>query len=285
MTLVRDITPGWSRATLGSREFTKLAALVHDVSGIALTPVKRTMLEGRLRRRLQANGLDEFTDYLDLLRDAPCNADEVQALIDAVTTNQTAFFREPVHFDHLADAGLRGLLASSGTGTIRAWSAACSSGEEPYTIAMVLAARLAQLGGTSFRVLATDISTEILATAARGIYRLTALEEVPPTYQQYFMRAKDPKRAVARIVPELRSAVRFGRLNLIDRNYNVGPPFEIIFCRNVLIYFDSATQKEVLLRLCDQLRPGGLLYLGHADTTSALKLPLRLLRANIYVRL
>jgi chemotaxis protein methyltransferase CheR len=276
--------PQWTRAPLGAQEFQRLASLVHANCGIALTSSKRMMLEGRLRRRLQANDLTTFAEYLQLLDDPDSRADELQPLIDAVTTNQTAFFREPVHFEYLAKEGITRLLASGGPGSLRAWSAACSSGEEPYTLAMVLAEYQPPLLEGGFSILATDISMTMLQTASRAIYPESDLEEIPHALRnRYFLHA--PDRGLVRIVPELRSRVRFGQINLTDRSYRVGGPFDLVFCRNVLIYFDTATQCQVLRQLCSHLREGGILCLGHADTTASVDLPLRLIRANIYERL
>lgn len=271
-------------------DFAVVARLVGEICGIALGPNKRTMLEGRLRRRLRALGLDGFGDYVALLEDPERGLDELQELIDCVTTNQTAFWREPQQLEYLLAEGVAQVAAATGGGThrpLRAWSAACSSGEEPYCLAMLLAER--QRGGAlprGFSVLATDISRAMLDRAKRAVYPADAAEPLPPAlHARYVLRARDRRLGVVRIAPELRAAVRFGFLNLIDATFRVGEPFDLVLCRNVLIYFEPAMQARILGKLCRHLRGGGLLCLGHADNTMGLRLPLRQLRANTYVRL
>jgi chemotaxis protein methyltransferase CheR len=286
MAAVLSTVPPWSQASLGMREFAWLADLVRESSGIALSPAKRTMLEGRLRRRLKMLGLESFGDYVGLLQDPEARTIELQALVDAVATNQTAFFREPAHFDYLAGEGLQRLLSEAQGRPLRAWSAACSTGEEPYTLAMVLVEAEPALLSGGLAILGTDISLTVLRKAARAIYRAADIEAVPRHLRaRHFMRSRDPDLDLVRVVPELRRLVRFGHINLTDRTYHLGEPQDLILCRNVLIYFEPAMQRHILAQLCRHLRPGGILCLGHADTTSAVELPLRLLRANIYERL
>ncbi len=278
---------------LDPADFAVVARLVREICGIALGPNKRTMLEGRLRRRLRVLDLADFRSYVDLLEDPTRGRDELQDLIDCVTTNQTAFWREPQQLEFLLNEGVAQVAAATGAGTrhpLRAWSAACSSGEEPYCLAMILAER-ARDGSLprGFSVLATDISHAMLARASRAVYPADAAEPLPPAlHARYLMRARDRRLGVVRIAPEIREAVRFGRLNLIDPTFRVGEPFDHVLCRNVLIYFDAAEQARILGKLCRHLREGGLLCLGHADNTMGLRLPLRQLRqlrANTYVRL
>jgi chemotaxis protein methyltransferase CheR len=283
---MQNAVPSWSRAILGKDEFAWLAGVVRDTCGIALTPGKRTMLEGRLRRRLRARELDTFAEYVRLLHDPEIRICELQELVDAVTTNQTSFFREPAHFDYLAGEGLARLLPDAAGRPLRAWSAACSSGEECYTLAMVLAETVPERVAGGFSILGTDISLTVLRKATRAIYSETAVAPVPaPLRARYLLRARDHGLGLVRVVSELRRMTRFGHLNLTDQTYRLPQPFDLIFCRNVLIYFAPPLQRFILEQLCRHLRPGGILCLGHADTTSATKLPLRLLRANIYERL
>jgi chemotaxis protein methyltransferase CheR len=169
---------------------------------------------------------------------------------------------------------------------LRAWSAACSSGEEPYTLAMVLAEAAPELLQGHLRILATDISVTVLRKATQAIYRDSDVEAVPPAMRaRWLMRARDRHLGLVRVVPELRRLVRFGQINLTDGTWHLGEPMDLILCRNVLIYFEPPMQRQILLQLCQHLRPGGILCLGHADTTSAVELPLRPLRANLYERL
>jgi chemotaxis protein methyltransferase CheR len=281
-----NAVPSWSRATLGKDEFAWLAGVVRESCGIALAPGKRTMLEGRLRRRLRARELGTFAEYVRLLQDPRIRSRELQELVDAVTTNQTSFFREPAHFDYLAGEGLARLLPDAVGRPLRAWSAACSSGEECYTLAMVLAEAAPERLAGGLAILGTDISLTVLRKATRAIYSEADAAPVPaPMRARYFLRARDRDLNLVRVVPELRRVARFGHLNLTDQTYRLEQPFDLIFCRNVLIYFEPPMQHFILGQLCRHLRPGGILCLGHADTASATKLPLRLLRANIYERL
>jgi chemotaxis protein methyltransferase CheR len=284
-----DITPAWARGTLAPEELEWLARLIRTSCGIKLGPGKRSMLEGRLRRRLRALGLADFQAYLELLADPALQVRELPELIEAVTTNHTSFWREPKQFTYLAEEGLA-RLAGLGAGTqapLRAWSAACSTGEEPYTLAMVLA-EAAREGPIprGFAVLGTDIAPAALAHARRAVYREQDVAPLPPALRlRHLMRARDRSLGLVRVAPELRRAVELAPINLIERAWPVQGPFDLILCRNVLIYFELEDQRRVLSKLCERLRPGGILCLGHADNTMAVKLPIRAVRANIYERL
>ena len=259
---------------MSRRNFTRLAAYIYDYSGIKMPESKKTMLEGRLRRRLRATGTQTLDDYCDHLFAGDNLAEEGLQLINAVTTNKTDFFREPGHFDYLSNVILPEFKAQ-GVRTIRAWSAACSTGPEPYTIAMVLDANAETSAGPDYGILATDLDTDVLATAQAGIYSAELVEPVPDFLQRkYVMAARDPRRRDIRIAPSLRSAVGFARLNLMDDHYPVGEAMHLIFCRNVLIYFDKPTQKKVVSQLVDCLKPGGYLFLGHSESITGHDLPL-----------
>ncbi len=259
---------------LGPRDFARLAAFIHDVAGIKMSAGKTTMLEGRLRRRVRATGTETISNYCDwFFRDGHHDGETVH-LINAVTTNKTDFFREPRHFDHLRDVVLPALHAT-GRRRIRGWSAACSTGAEPYTMAMVIDAFAAQHGGPEYSILATDLDTEVLEVAQRGIYPAEQVVPVPPLLRQrYVLAAKAAKRNDVRIVPALRAAISFARHNLMADQYEVGEPLDLIFCRNVLIYFDKPTQEQVVRRLVDCLHPGGYLFLGHSESIAGIDLPL-----------
>ncbi len=274
---------------LSPRNFNRLARYIHDTAGIKMPPNKRVMLEGRLRRRLNALGLPNFDAYCRFLFEEDGLASEKVALIDAVTTNKTEFFREPDHFHHLANIALPD-LAEQGVGmggrTAKIWSTAASIGAEPYTIAMVLAEFSRHHTGWRGTVVATDICTDALNKAVTAIYPEQMIAPVPMDLRhRYLMRAKDQRRAEVRIVPELRRLVSFGRLNLMDNRYNLDRDFDVVFCRNQLIYFDKPTQMAVLERICDHLRPGGILYLGHSETIAGFDLPVRQIAASIFQRL
>jgi chemotaxis protein methyltransferase CheR len=199
-------------------------------------------------------------------------------MIDVVTTNKTDFFREPRHFDYLLGSAIPDLIGLCGAGLrrkLRVWSAGCSTGEEPYTIAMVLSEFREQCPPFDFSVEATDISTRVLETARRGVYKEEKAATVPSVLKKkYFMVSKDKDRRLVRMVPELRTSVRFRRLNFMEDNFDIGGPVDILFCRNVIIYFDKPTQERLLNRLCGHLIPGGYMFMGHSETLSGLKTPL-----------
>lgn len=254
---------------ISPRHFKALADLIESESGIKMPASKKTMLEGRLRKRVQACHFSSFDAYCAfvLSKDAPRS--EVDHLLNAVTTNKTDFFREPRHFDYLRDTILPA-YRSEGKRSIRCWSAACSTGAEPYTLAMVLDDFAVKNGGPDYRVLATDIDSNVLETGLKGIYPKEMVEPVADELRKrYVLEAKDPKRKEVRIAPKLRQKVSFGRLNFMDRHYPIGEPVDVIFCRNVLIYFEKETQSAVVTRLCERLAPGGLLFLGHSETINA----------------
>ncbi|MHA0316876.1 CheR family methyltransferase [Sphingomonas melonis] len=268
---------------LSADRFNRLAALIYDETGIKMPRTKATMLEGRLRRRLRDTGTATLNAYCDLLFADPSANGEIDHLINAVTTNKTDFFREPGHFDFLANTVLP-TMVKQGRRRIRTWSAACSTGAEPYTMAMVLD-RFAEANRMEYGILATDIDTEVLETARRGIYPAEQVDPVPSVMRQRYVAASTDRRAAkVRIAPELRSAIGFARLNLMDTHYPVGEPMDIIFCRNVLIYFDKPTQEAVVRRLCDCLRPGGYLFLGHSESIAGMDLPVKTVSYTVFER-
>ena len=236
-------------------------------------------------RRLRATGFLTFDAYCDYLFDHGGLETELVHLVDAVTTNKTDFFREPRHFDYMRDKALPA-LASQGISSVRAWSSACSTGAEPYTMAMVLDTFFQGGREGNFTVFATDLSTDVLDKARLGIYPAELVEPVPADMRRrYVLRAANEARRDVRMTPYLRSKIGFGRLNLMDARYNVGDPMHIIFCRNVLIYFDKETQGHVLRRLCDRLLPGGYLFIGHSETISGHDLPVRTVANTVFQRL
>ena len=273
---------------LSPRNFQRLASFIESYSGIKMPPSKITMVEGRLRKRLRATGMPNLKQYCEFLFDNDGLASESVHLIDVMTTNKTEFFREPDHFRFLAEKAVPRLAASprSGTGKpLKVWSAACSIGAEPYTLAMVLADLGQQTSGQRFDITATDICTEVLDTAVAGIYPDAMVQPVPAEIRRrYILRSKDRSRNQVRIVPELRAMVRFARVNLMDTSYLVDREMDIIFCRNILIYFDKETQQAVLQRLTDHLRPGGFLFLGHSETLAGFRLPVEPVGPTVFLK-
>lgn len=272
-----------SEDRLSTRDFNRVAAFVRQRTGIKMPAGKQTMLEGRLRRRMRAAGVSSLGAYCDHLFADANLVDETPHLVNAVTTNKTDFFREPRHFDFLTDVALPA-LAAHGIRRLRAWSAGCSTGAEPYTLAMLLQDH-ADAGGADYGILATDIDTEVLAAARRGIYPADMVAPVPVRLRQRYVRAaRDSRRREVRIAPGLRAACGFAPLNLMDARYPVGDPIHLIFCRNVLIYFDQETQAAVIRRLIDCLAPEGYLFLGHSETISGMGLPLVAVANTVFQR-
>jgi len=257
--------------------------LIHTECGINLTSEKKTMLEIRLRRRLRSLGIPSCRDYCDYVF-APAGGEELVHLIDAVTTNKTDFFREPDHFEFLTARALPALEQRHGANhKVFVWSAGCSTGEEPYTLAMVLEEYAETHPGFRFSLLATDISTEVLEKACRGIFKAEAVRPVAQDLKKkYLMRSRDRSSDLVRVVPELRSLIEFRRLNFMDSDFGFGERPDIIFCRNVIIYFDRATQLRVLGNLLRRLAPGGYFFSGHSESLQNMDLPLSLAGPAVY---
>ncbi|MCA0359216.1 MAG: chemotaxis protein CheR [Proteobacteria bacterium] len=269
---------------LSAKNFNRLAVFIHDYSGIKMPGNKKTMLEGRLRRRMRVHGYDNVNDYCRFLFEEHGLDTETVHLIDAVTTNKTEFFREPVHFTYLEQT-LLPRLAKAGRREIKVWSAAASTGAEPYTLAMVLDAFCREQRGLDYTVFATDICTEVLAQALDGRYPDAMIDPVPEGFRRRYVRqSRDASRREVRIAPSLREKVLFGRLNLMEEDYPLDQDMDIIFCRNILIYFDKATQAKVLSRLCRHLRPNGHLFLGHSESIVGLDLPVRQVANTVFQR-
>jgi chemotaxis protein methyltransferase CheR len=273
-------------ARLTDRDFKRFSKLVYDHCGIKLPSHKRSMLEARLRKRLRAHTLSSFEEYAELIfpKDEP--TEELIKLIDVVTTNKTDFFREPAHFDYLIQSALPFLIETFGAGInkpLSIWSAGCSTGKEPYTLAMVLKEFQLEQPDFSFDILDTDICTEILEKSVQGIYAEVKVAPIPERLKKkYLLRSKDPENRMVRIVPELRSLARFRRLNFMDDDFGFREPFDIIFCRNVIIYFDRPTLERLLSKLVDNLESGRYIFLGHSETLLGLNLPLKQMAPSVY---
>jgi chemotaxis protein methyltransferase CheR len=269
---------------ISMRNFARLSAFIQDYAGIKMPEGKMSMLEGRLRRRVRATGMDDIQSYCAwIFEHGHLNA-EAPHLINAVTTNKTDFFRESAHFDFLNQVALPA-LSKAGVRKIRAWSSACSTGPEAYTMAMVLDDYAGRHAGTSYGILATDIDTDVLATAKRGVYPAEQVLPVPAALsRKYIMHPSDAHRDEVRMAPALRSAIGFARFNLMAPHYPVGEAMHLIFCRNVLIYFDKPTQRAVIARLAEKLTPNGYLFLGHSESIQGLDLPLTQVANTVFQR-
>jgi chemotaxis protein methyltransferase CheR len=272
--------------SISPRDYKRLCGLIYEQAGIHLGTERKTMLEVRIKRRLRVLDLASYGDYCDYLFGHQGLRDEIVHLIDAVTTNKTDFFRESAHFDALVDRVLPELVSANLYGReMLFWSAGCSTGEEPYTLAMVLSEYALTHPGFRFRILATDISTTVLEKAAAGVYTEEVIGPVPSTLKRkYFMRSRDRGSNRVRVVPELRHTVEFRRLNFMDADYGLEERADGIFCRNVIIYFDRPTQERILKRLAMNLLPNGYMFVGHAETLHDMDLPLTPVAPALYRR-
>lgn len=273
---------------LSPEHFDHIAGMVSQTTGIRLPPQKRLMVEARLRKRMRALGMSTIAAYCEYLFTKGGFATETSHLIDVVTTNKTDFFREIDHFHYLAEGGVADMLRHHPRGTkphLRFWSAACSNGAEPYTIAMALSDIAVQGPDFDFSILGTDISFAMLQEARRAIYPSTFLSPLSPQQRRrHLLESRDPERDEVRIAPELRRKVTLAHLNLMDDSYPFPRSFDAIFLRNVLIYFDRADQVAVARRLLDHLHPYGLLFIGHSETSVAADLPVRQIAPAIFQR-
>jgi chemotaxis protein methyltransferase CheR len=271
---------------MSDKDFVRLSEFIRDSCGIRLPPAKKTMLEGRLRKRLRALCIESFERYCEFLFSSGGSQSEFIHMIDAVTTNKTDFFREPDHFDRLFERILPELVRLHGFGArkkLNVWSAACSTGEEPYTLAMVLSEFAEGCPGFNFSILATDISTAVLEKARSGIYEHDRVIPIPMMLRKkYLLKSKEKDKGLVRIAPELRNSVRFARLNFLEEQYGIDEPMALVFCRNVLIYFDRPTQAKLVNRLSQHLMSGGYLFVGHSESLHGMDLPLVQTATTIY---
>lgn len=240
------------------RDFDRVRALIHQRAGIALAESKQEMVYSRLARRLRATGIRSFQAYLDSLEGGQ-DSEEWEAFTNALTTNLTSFFREAHHFPLLAEH------VRDKKEPVTVWCSASSTGEEPYSIAMTLCESLGSLASQA-HVVATDIDTNVLATAASGIYPIDRLDRMPPERaRRFFLRGKGAQAGMVRVRPELRQMVTFKQLNLLADDWPISGPFDAIFCRNVMIYFDKPTQSRILSRFAPLMKPDALLFAGHSE--------------------
>lgn len=280
-----DVTTTLFMPKLSERIFNKLGKFIQNEYGIKMPPAKKIMLQSRLQKRLKVLGYQSFEEYYDYIF-SPEGHLEIVQMIDVVSTNKTDFFREPAHFDHLVEhvlPKLRDPFSETPTKLLNVWSAGCSTGEEPYTIAMVLNEYAAQMQNFSYHITATDISTRVLSYARDAIYAESKIDPVPMSLRKkYLLRSKDPQKSLIRIHPLLREKIYFKRLNFMDDSFNLKKKFDIIFCRNVVIYFDMETQKKLFTKFARYLNPKGYLFIGHSETLNGLDLPFEPVAPTIY---
>ena len=240
-------------------DFETVRKLIYEHAGISLAPVKSDMVYSRLARRLRALDLTTFESYLDYLKNDP--GPEWETFVNSLTTNLTAFFRESHHFDILTEH-----LKAQRARPVRIWCSAASTGEEPYTLAMTACEAFGTLT-PPVEIVASDIDTNVLATAARGVYALERVNKLSgERLRRFFLRGTGKQAGYARIRPELQKLLTFTRINLLDAHLPVQGPFDVLFCRNVMIYFDKPTQHSILKKFVPLLRPEGLLFAGHSES-------------------
>ena len=270
---------------LSDKVFNRFSNFIYDEVGIKLPPAKKTMLEARLNKRLKHLGVRSFEEYADYVFKVEGGDEEIISLIDVVTTNKTDFFREPVHFEYLVNSAIPSLIRERNAGfgnPFKIWSAGCSTGEEPYTMAMVLFEFAEKNPGFNTSILATDISTAVLSKARNAIYDEDRVDTIPlQMKKKYLLKSRDRDKGLVRIVPALRSMVQFRRLNFME-DFGMREHLDVIFCRNVIIYFDKQTQERLLNRFCNQLVRGGYLFLGHSETLNGLNVPLTPVVSTVY---
>lgn len=268
---------------LTDAQFQQFSSLVYEKTGIYLKPEKKELLNARLGKRLRATGLNSFKDYYDyVMRDK--SGEELVQLIDSVSTNFTSFFRENSHFEILSSAVLPGFVRE-GRGKnkeILFWSSACSSGEEPYTMGMVVEDFASRHPGFHYRIMATDISTRVLAHAKRGVYPDDRISNVSkPFLKKYFQKGVGSSAGYVKIKDNVKGKIHFNRFNLMDE-FPWKESIDVIFCRNVMIYFNRETQQELVGKFYEALAPGGYLFIGHSESISSLKHGFTQLEATAY---
>lgn len=289
MTNQRDTMTPRLPATLSDREFQRFSSFIYDHAGIKMPPAKKTMLEARLQKRLKANAISSFEEYGNYVFSKEGRASELIHLIDVVTTNKTDFFREPGHFNFMVKTALPDILQARGDMSrdpVRVWSAGCSTGEEPYTLAMVLTEFASAHPDFRVSITASDICTQVLQTAQTGIYPEERTDPIPLNLKKkYLTRSRERSRSLVRICPQLRSLVTFRRINFMDDDFGIAEKMDIIFCRNVVIYFDKPTQQTLMKKFHQQLKPGGYLFIGHSETLSGLDVNFKAVASTVYRKL
>ncbi len=272
-------------------DFKSLRVFIHSHTGIKISDAKKGMIEGRLRKRLRKLEIKQYSDYCKYLFSKDGLKNELPFFIDVITTNKTDFFREPAHFEFLVTKAVPDLVTRFGAGVnqkFQVWSAAASTGNEAYTICMVLSEFAEKYPGIGldFSILATDISGEVLEEARRAIYSANEIKPIPVDLRmKYILKSKDRRKKIVRMAPEIRKRVNFRKLNLMDVDYRFRELMDVIFCRNVIIYFDRNTQDELIMRLCGNLRTGGYLFMGHSEVLHSRGFPLEVVAPSVYRRI
>ncbi len=270
-------------AQLSDTEFSKLSKFIYTQYGIKMPPEKRIMLQSRLQKRLRALKIYTFKEYIEFAFSNQGN-DEIIHMMDVVSTNKTDFYREPAHFEFLRQSILPKLYEEKKH--VRIWSAGCSSGQEVYTLAIELSEFANTHAGFDFSILGTDISTLMLKKAFAAVYTEEMVSMIPlEIKRKYLLKSKEKTKKLIRINTSLRNKAKFQRINFMDDHYPVNEQFDIIFCRNVLIYFDRETQERVINKLCNYLRVDGFFFLGHSESITNISVPLKQMKPTVYNRI
>lgn len=266
---------------LKEREFERLSSFIFNNYGIKMPIVKKIMLQSRLQKRLRHLAIDSFEKYIEYVF-SDKGSEEIIHMMDVVSTNKTDFFREPTHFEFLSDVILPEIYEGKQS-SVKIWSAGSSSGEEAYTIAMVIEEYMASHSHINYEIYGSDISTDMLKKAISGVYKMEKVFNIPESYKKkYLLKSKDSQKKLVRVKPHLRTKVNFFRFNLIDPVYKAPNDFDIVFCRNTLIYFERNTQESVINKLCTHLKPGGYFILGHSESITNMNVPLKNIRPTIF---
>jgi chemotaxis protein methyltransferase CheR len=278
-------------ANLSNRDFQALSQFIHQEIGIKMPDSKKIMVEGRLRKRLRVLNFQTFADYCRYIFSKDGLAHERIHIIDAITTNKTDFFREAIHFDILTKQILPDLLEEGKSlllNPFKIWSAGCSTGEEPYTLAMILSdfqSRFPQ-NNFQFKIIASDISSRVLKTAKNAIYDEQRTQPIPLNLKKkYLLKSRDKTNKIVKIAKEIRTKVEFKHLNFLDDHYGFSDKFSAVFFRNVMIYFERPLQYQILQKITDRIHPGGFLFLGHSENLSGFELPLKNMAPALYRKL
>lgn len=267
--------------SITKQEYDRIRTLLYDESGISLGESKQSLVVSRLTKRLRELQLDNFTAYYNyVMQDG--SGEEFTRMLDLLCTNKTDFFREPKHFDFLRERILPGLEREK---RIRIWSSACSTGEEPYTIAMTLFEAVPNPTQWSFEILASDLSTRVLAHAASGLYTDDRVRAMPAAIvKRHFMRGRGDCAGLVKVKPHLAACIKFQRINLMDERFPICVPLDVVFCRNVMMYFDRSAQERLVNKLFHHLKPGGYLVIGHSDSLQWVSHPFKTAVPTIYRR-
>ena len=279
---------GGASLGMSDKDFQRLAAFIRDKFSVEIPPSKKSVLERWVQKRLETVQLKSCGAYVDWLISSVEAGREWSRVVDLLTHQPVNFFHEPQHFEYLVQVALPELIRHEGSGvrrTLRVWSTGCSSGEEPYTLAIVLQEFAQHYPGIDFKswILATDNSTHIIENAVNAVYGIEKVEEMPLALKRkYLLRSKDRTQKQVRVVPEVRARVRFRRLNLLDPDFRLREQMDVIFCRNVIRYFDHETQERLVNMFCRHLVRGGYLFIGHTETLEALHAPVTQVAPAVY---